>query len=175
MASPAPHELSASRRNQRRDLITLFNGIEPGGEISFEDIYAATGLDAKNNSTDRSLVFAVREHCRDVLFFVVEAVSGWGYRKVRDEELAARVLERRQDRIRRQSVRGMAESMAVGDFAALTQQEQRRILAHQSIFGTLALASRLDVTRRLASDYEKPALTDMHADEVIAAAMKIKQ
>ena len=43
------------------------------------------------------------------------------------------------------------------------------------IFGTLALASRLDLTRQLARDYEKPALTDMHADEVIAAAMKIKQ
>ena len=123
LSAAPPRDLPISRRNQRRDLITLFAGLEPGSEITFEEVFAATGLDAKNNSADRSLVFSVRQHCTDVLLFVVDAVTGKGYRKVRDDELAGRILERRQDRIRRQSVRGMAESMAVGDFAALTPQE----------------------------------------------------
>jgi hypothetical protein len=164
----------ASRSNQRRDLISLFTGLEPGAEISFEEIFALTEVDGKR-STDRALLYSVREHCRDVLGFIIDAVPGKGYRKIRDDELAGRVLERRQDRIHRQSVRGMAESVAVMDFGALSQQEQRRVLAHQAVLGTLALGSRLELTRSLAKTHEQEKLQRFTADAVIEAAMRMKQ
>ena len=165
---------AASRSNQRRDLIALFQSMEPGAEITFEEVFAMTELDAKN-STDRQIIYSVREHCRDLLGFVIDAVTGKGYRKVRDDELAGRVLERRQDRIHRQSVRGMAESASIMDFDALAPQEQRRILSHQAVFGTLALGSKLDLTRKLTTEREKPQLEQMSADAVIAVAMQMKQ
>jgi hypothetical protein len=166
---------SPSRRNQRRDLLTLLCGLKPGEEIAYEEVQAMTGLEGAL-SGDRGLIYDVREHCRDVLGFIVDVVPKRGLRRVPDEEVATKTIDRRRDRILRQSLRGAAESVAVSDFAALTTPLQRRLLSHQAIFGTIALASDADAHRLVGGVIERRGLTAPPDPEaVIRAVGKIGQ
>ena len=169
------HDISVSRRNQRRDLLTLLSDLKPGEEIAYEEIHSLTGLDGTATG-DRGLIYDVREHCRDVLGFIVEVMPKRGLRRVPDEEVATKTIDRRRDRILRQSLRGAAESVAIGDFGALDAPLQRRLLSHQAIFGTIALASDMDGQRAVASMIEQNQLTAPPDPEaVIRAVSQMKQ
>lgn len=171
----AQHNISASRRNQRRDLLTLLNDLKAGEEIAYEEIQSLTGLDA-NATGDRGLMYDVREHCRDVLGFIIEVMPKRGLRRVPDKEIATKTIDRRRDRILRQSLRGAAESVAISDFDALEAPLQRRLLSHQAVFGTIALAADMDGQRAVASMIEHNRLTAPPDPEaVIRAVSALKQ
>jgi len=167
--------LPASRRNQRRDLLTLLSGLKPGEEIAYEEVQALTGLDSTATG-DRGLIYNVREHCRDVLGFIIDVMPKRGLRRVPDVEVATKTIDRRRDRILRQSLRGAAESVAIGDIAALDPTIQRRLLSSQAIFGTIALAADLETHRVLDSMIERRQLTAPPDPEtVIRAVGKMRQ
>lgn len=167
--------LTPRRRIERRELISLFAALPSGGEVHADELLVRTGLDPRN-AGDRNLIYSVREHCRDILGFVVEALPEGRFRRVPDEEIAGRIVERRRDRIYRQSVRGMAESVAVADFAALDNADKLKLLAHQSVFGAVALASHRDNAQKIANDMAKNrALAAVDPAAVLRAAQSIKQ
>lgn len=170
----APPQLTAGRKIERKELITLFSGLPPGGEVDFAEIAVLVGLDHEKTG-DRNLIYAVREHCRDVLGIVIEAVAGRGYRRVTDADVAGKVVERRRDRIYRQSVRGAAESVAIHDFAGLDRNSQLRLLAHQSVFGAIALASHEATTKRVVAQIGERLVQRSSPDDVMLAVAAMKQ
>lgn len=168
-------ELTQSRRIERRELISLFAGLKPGEEARFEDIKILTGLDPERTG-DRKLIYDVCEHCRDVLGFVMKMIPrGGGYRRCTDEDLVGIVIESRRDRIYRQSVRGVAETAAIQNFAALDHDRQLKVLAHQSIFGAIALASHVDAVPRVEAALGKKAIASADPEEVMRAVAQIPQ
>lgn len=167
MAEP---QLSKQRQFERRQLITIFAGLEPGAEIAFEEIKAMTGLD---HALDRSLIYGVREHCREVLGIVVD-IKGSLYRRLTDEELAGQATDRRRQRIYKQAVRGAGEAAAVVDFASLGREVQHGLLAKQAIFGAVTMMSHRGNVERLAERIQSRSLSHAEPEDVIAAARDVK-
>ena len=173
MAKSPPEFIS--RRNQRRDLLTLLTGLKPGDEITYEEIQAFIGLDV-NTSGDRDLLYSIIEHCGAVGGFIIEVLAKKGLRRVPDNEIANRTVVRRRDRILRQALRGAAESTAIGDFASLDVSSQRQLLAHQAVFGTIALVSTLDAVKAVDSTiHKKKLVVAPNSETVIAVVRKIDQ
>jgi hypothetical protein len=168
-------EIPARRRIERRELITLFCSLKPGEEISPGEILTLTGLDIRQ-AGDRSLCWNVREHCRDVIGFCIEYTKDGNLARVTDNGVVSGLLPKRRQRIYRQMKRGVAESMAIENFDALSHEQQLRLLAYQSTFETIGLVSQPKATKFIASALaEQPAIAMLEAESVVAAVRAIKQ
>jgi hypothetical protein len=166
-------ELSANRRIERKELISLFAALPPGAEIAQQEVEAAVGLDL-TRSGDKNLCYDVREHCRDVLGIVIKAIAGKRFRRMTDDEIAGDVIDRRRDRIYRQSVRGIAETTAP-EFGSLDHAKQVRLLAHQSIFGAIALASHSTSLPKIEEQIDRAALVKPDPEQMMRAVAAIEQ
>jgi len=167
-------DLPAVRKIERKELITLFAALAPGDEVTFDEIRVSIGLDPAR-SGDRNLIWAVREHCRDVLEMNISAVPGRGYRRATDEETVGPLVERRRNKIYRQAQRGVAETVAVQDFGALSHQNQLRLLAHQAVFGAVALASHEKTAARVGNDIAQRGVLKSSPGDVMRMVAAIKQ
>jgi hypothetical protein len=169
-----PLELPPKRRIERRELIALFTEMPAGSSITVAEVQLRIGIDL-NSSADRALVYNVRAHCRDVSGFVVDYRDGSFIRHT-DATVVANVLPRRRERIYRQVKRGIAETMAIENFKALSRSEQLRVLAYQSNLDTLALASHRKAPELVAANLEQRRVLDsIDPAEVINALAAIKQ
>lgn len=168
--SAVPQAIVRERHFERRHLITVLSGLPSGGEISYEEVKALTGVDPR---LDRSLVYSVVEHCRDVLGVVITTKAGVYYRPT-DEELAGPITDRRRQRVYRQAQRGIGEAASVADFSGLDRQKQHQLLAKQAIFAATAIASHRQNADRLATETERKGLSQIDPEEVIAAARLVR-
>jgi hypothetical protein len=168
-------EIPSRRRIERKELISFFCAMHPGQEVTPEEIYIHVGLDIREPG-GRSLCYQVREHCRDVIGFCIEYTLNGKLRRETDIGVVTGLLPKRRQRIHGQVKRGVAETLAIANFAALPRDAQANLLAYQSTLDTLALASQKasinEVSRMFAVN---PKLSLVAPEEVIAAAQTIKQ
>lgn len=168
-------QISTHRRIERKELISLFNAMQPGEEITPEEIHLYTGLDIKK-SGDRSLCWQVREHCRDVIGFCVEYTNTGNLRRETDMGVVTGVLPKRRQRIQGQVKRGIAESMAITNFDAMPRDAQIALLSYQSIFETLALAAQPSAIEQISDVVEtRKHLMTLDPEAVLSAVQTIKQ
>jgi hypothetical protein len=168
-------EIPSSRRIERKELISFFCAMQPGEEVSPEELYTHIGIDIRE-AGGRSLCYQVREHCRDVIGFCVEYTLNGKLRRETDIGVVTGLLPKRRQRIHGQVKRGVAETLAIADFAALPRDAQVNLLAYQSTLDTLALASQKASIERVSSLLAvNPALSAIAPEAVLAAAQTIKQ
>lgn len=171
----ARSEISLQRRLERKELISLFNALAPGEEITPEEIYLRVGIDIRN-SGDRHLCWQVREHCRDVIGFCISFTNNGNLKRETDVGVVTGVLPRRRLRIYRQVKRGVGEAMAIADFEAMPRHAQVALLSYQSTFDTLALASQAQTIERISRAVDvRGRLDTLTPEAVLSAAQTIKQ
>jgi hypothetical protein len=160
------------RRIERKDLIMLFNALQPGEEITTTEIYSRTGLDISKTG-DRNLCWQVREHCRDVLGFCVEYTKEGNMRRETDIGIVTGLLARRRKRIYGQIKRGVSETLAITDFDALPRDAQKTLLAHQSTLQTMAMASQPGAIENLRKSFLGDQMQIIPPEDVLAAAKRL--
>lgn len=171
----AKSEIPSHRRIERKELISLFNAMKPGEEITPEEIHLRVGLDIRQTG-DRNLCLEVRDHCRDVIGFCVVYTQTGNLRRETDIGVVTGVLPRRRQRIYGQVKRGVAESMAIADFSGLPRNAQVALLSYQSTLETLALASQPLAIERISGEVEVRKRLEILAPEaVLSAVQAIKQ
>lgn len=168
-------EIPSHRVIERKELISLFNAMKPGEEITPEEIHLRTGLDIRQ-SGDRNLCWQVREHCCQVIGFCVDYTKTGNLRRETDIGVVTGVLPKRRQRIYGQVKRGVAESMAIADFSALPRNAQVALLSYQSTLETLALASQASTIERTSSAIGARTRLEVLAPEMVLSAVQaIKQ
>jgi hypothetical protein len=172
MAKP---EITSQRRIERKELISLFTALQPGEEVTPQDIYVRIGIDIAQ-AGDRNLCWQVREHCRDVIGFCIEYTKDGNLRRETDIGVVTGLLPKRRQRIYGQVKRGVAETLAIADFATLPREAQITLLAYQSTLETLALAGqRATIEQTARSIATNPDLAVIAPEAVLAVAQAIKQ